>query len=75
MQSELLDRVRTDHCILRENVDAIFRRFRVKFSGRAKLLDRTHHAIGLNAAQLTLFDLDAAFGHFSVMIARDPSAI
>ena len=30
---------------------------------------------GLNAAQLTLFDLDAAFGHFSVMIVCDPSAI
>ena len=75
MQSELLDRIRTDHCILRENVDAVLRRFRVKFSGRAKLLDRTHHAIGLYAAQLALFDLDAAFGHFSVMIACDPSAI
>ena len=33
------------------------------YSGRAKLLDGAHHAVGLNAAQLTLFDLDAALGH------------
>ena len=75
MQSELLDRICTDYCIFRKNVNAVLRCFRIELSGGTELLDRAHHAVRLHAAQLALFDLDAALSHLSVMIACDPSAV
>ena len=65
----------TYNCVLRENIDAVFRCFRVHLSCASELLDRAHHTTGLNAAEFTFFDLDSTRSHFSVVAACNTSAV
>ena len=63
------------HSILRENVNSIFRCLRIHLTGRAKLLNRAHHAAGLNAPELSLFNLNSARRHLSIMSASHTPAV
>ena len=38
------------HSVFRENINAVFRRFRIKFSGRSKLFNGAHHTVGIHAS-------------------------
>ena len=75
VKAECFDRALTYDCIFREDVDAVFRSFRVHFSCASKLLDRAHHTAGFYASEFAFFDLDAARSHFAIMTARNTSAV
>ena len=63
------------HGVLRKNINTILRRFRVHLTGRTKLLNRAHHAAGLNTSELSLFNLNTAGRHLSVMTSSYTPAV
>ena len=75
MQAQRLDGVTAHNRIISENIDAVLRCLRVHISAGAQLLDGAEHTVGLHAAQLAFFDLDAARGLLAVMAASHPAAV
>ena len=75
IESQGCNGIGSHFCILRENINAVLRCFRVHLSGGAQLLDGAHHTIGLDAAELAFLDHNAALGHLTVMIACHTSAV
>ena len=63
------------HCVgahpgvLRENVDAALRRQWIHVAVGTQLLDGAHHSVGLDASELTLFDLDSFLGKGAAVMA------
>ena len=75
VKAKCLNSALTHNCVLRKNIDSVFRCFRIHFSGASKFLDRAHHTKGLNATEFAFFDLDPSGSHFSIMAACNTSAI
>ena len=60
VQAQSLYRALSHDRILRENIDAVLRRFRVHLTAGSQLFDGAHHACTLHSAEFALFDLNAA---------------
>ena len=74
MKAEKIDRVSTDFGVLREDINTVFRRFRIHFVCGTQLFDRADHAVGLHSAELTGLDLYTAGCLAAVMAAGNASA-
>ena len=75
IQPQSLDGITAHLSVLREDIDTVFRSFRVHFPAGTQLLDGTHHAVGFDTTQLTFFDLNTAGCHLSIVPAGYPSAV
>ena len=75
IQSQCFNCAFSYNCIFRENVDAVFRCFRIHFSCTSQFFDGAHHTTGFHTAEFAFFDFDAAWGLLSVMSAGYTSAI
>ena len=74
VQSQCLDRTRTDRGVFRENIDSVFRSFRIHFSCGAKFFDGTHHTVGIHTTQFSGFDLDSARSFLTVVSTCNSSS-
>ena len=76
-QSHGFHSVRTYPGILRENIDAVFRRIRIHRTVASQLFNRAHHTCGRYAPQFPCFDDDAILrqGTVSMGAARHLTAV
>ena len=75
IQAKSLDCALSYHCILRKNVNAVLRSFRIHISAGTQFLDGAHHTVGLDAAEFSFFDGDAARSLLSVMASCHTAAV
>ena len=75
IQSKCLDRTFTYNRIFRENVDSVFRCFRIHFSCASEFFDGAHHTAGFDSTKFSLFDLNSTRSFLSVMSACYASAV
>ena len=75
ISSQCFDCISTNFCILRENIDTVFRSLRVHIGIASQLFDGTHHTVGLYTTQFSFFNLNSAFYHLSVMASGNTSAV
>ncbi len=74
VQSQCFDRACTNGSIFRENIDSVFRSFRIHFSCGAKFFDGTHHTVGIHTTQFSGFDLDSARSFLTVVSTCNSSS-
>ena len=75
IKAKCFDRTFADNCILREDIDAVFRCFRIHFSCASQFFDGAHHSIRFDSSELSFFDLNPARSCFAVMAACNTSAV
>ena len=63
------------HCVFRENIDPVFRRFRIHLAAGTQLLNGTHHAAGLHSSEFSFFDHDPAWSFLAVMASGNTSSV
>ena len=75
IQSQGFDRTLAYNSIFRENIDSVFRCFRIHFPCTSQFFDRTHHTAGFNSAEFTFLNFDSTRSFLSVMTACYTSAV
>ena len=75
IQTQCFDSTFTYNSIFRENIDSVFRCFRIHFFCASQFFDGTHHTIGINSAKFSFFYLNSTWSFLSVMSAGYTSAV
>ena len=75
VQAERFDGALSDFCVFRENINTVFRSFRIHFSGASKLFDGAHHTAGFHAAELSFLDQDSSGSFLAVVASRHTAAV
>ena len=63
------------NCIFRENINSVFRSFRVHFPCTSQLFNRAHHAVGIDSSQFSFFDFYTAGSRFSIVASCHTSSV
>ena len=75
IQAQCLDRTLAYNSVFRENIDSVFRCFRIHFSCASQLFNGTHHTIGIDSAKFSFFDFNSTRCFLSVMSTGNTSAV
>ena len=75
VKAKCLNSALTHNCVLRKNIDSVFRCFRIHFSCASQLFDGTHHTIGIDSAKFSFFDFNSTRCFLSVMSTGNTSAV
>ena len=61
--------------VFRENINSIFRSFRIKLSGGTQLFNRAHHSVGFYSSELTGFDRNTSGSLLSIVASCNSSSL
>ena len=73
MKPKNFHRIRSHRNVRMKNIDSKLRRLRIHIAAGTKFFDRTHHAVGFYAPELSLFDLNSTRRQISVVSAGNAS--
>ena len=74
IQSQSVDGAFPYYCVFRENINSVFRSFRIKLSGGTQLFNGAHHSVGVYPSELACLNRNAPGSLLSVVASCNSSS-